>query len=79
MIETFTEPLAGVAPKVKDIDVGSLKKEVPVGDLVPLICTVQGFPAPSFRYFQYLKHFPLKFSLKFCCKCYFYRCYRTNR
>lgn len=52
MIETFTEPLAGVAPKVKDIDVGSLKKEVPVGDLVPLICTVQGFPAPSFRYFE---------------------------
>lgn len=43
------EPVTGVAPKVKDIDVGSLKKEVPLGSTVPMTCTVQGYPAPSFR------------------------------
>lgn len=47
---SFLEPLAGVAPKVKDIEVGSLKKIAPSGHVIPLVCTAQGYPAPKFRY-----------------------------
>lgn len=49
----FPEPVTGVAPKVKDNEVGSIKKIVPTNLNASLICAAQGFPSPKFRYFTY--------------------------
>lgn len=46
----FPEPITGVAPKVKDNEVGSIKKIVSRNQYAPLICAAQGFPSPKFRY-----------------------------
>lgn len=57
----FPEPITGVAPKVKDNEVGSIKKVSPSNEIVPLICAAQGFPSPLFRYFIYLQSCFLSF------------------
>lgn len=42
--------MTGVAPKVKDNEVGSIKKVAPSNEIAPLICAAQGYPTPKFRY-----------------------------
>lgn len=60
----FSEPLSGVAPKVKDNEVGSIKKVARLNHLITLICPAQGFPTPKFRYLLLLFVLLLTLSLK---------------
>lgn len=48
-VNLFPEPITGVGPKVKDADVKFLKRSVPKGNLIALLCAAQGYPAPLFR------------------------------
>jgi hypothetical protein len=38
-----------MAPKAKDTDFETMKKKTKIGGIVPMVCPVQGYPAPSFR------------------------------
>lgn len=45
----FSEPQASVAPKVKDKEVGSMKKISSENSVIIMVCAAQGYPAPVFR------------------------------
>lgn len=49
------EPRTGMPPKAKDKDVNGMKKSIENSKIVGLLCPVQGFPAPTFRYHSLLK------------------------
>ena len=48
----ITEPRGSVRPNVRDKDVNGLKRDILVDRMVGLPCPVQGFPAPTFRYYH---------------------------
>ncbi|XP_021929576.1 Down syndrome cell adhesion molecule-like protein Dscam2 isoform X2 [Zootermopsis nevadensis] len=50
----ITEPQASVAPKAKDKDISGHKKSVMVSSTIPLLCAVQGFPHPIFRWYKFI-------------------------
>ncbi|XP_076265908.1 Down syndrome cell adhesion molecule 1 isoform X38 [Rhynchophorus ferrugineus] len=51
----ITEPLAGVAPKAKDISISSLNMVVSVNGNSILTCMVQGYPTPVFRWYKFIE------------------------
>ncbi|XP_033350387.1 Down syndrome cell adhesion molecule-like protein Dscam2 isoform X2 [Bombus vosnesenskii] len=51
----ITEPRGSVRPNVRDKDVNGLKKDILVDRTVGLPCPVQGFPAPTFRWYKFIE------------------------
>ncbi|XP_076629338.1 cell adhesion molecule Dscam1-like isoform X15 [Colletes latitarsis] len=51
----ITEPRGSVRPNVRDKDVNGLKRDVLVDLMVGLPCPVQGFPAPTFRWYKFIE------------------------
>ncbi|KOX72245.1 Down syndrome cell adhesion molecule-like protein Dscam2 [Melipona quadrifasciata] len=47
-----SEPRGSVRPNVRDKDVNGLKRDILVDRMVGLPCPVQGYPAPTFRYYR---------------------------
>jgi len=45
-----TEPQTHMRPKIKEKEIGQAWKFSEMGQTVPMVCAVQGFPAPAFRY-----------------------------
>lgn len=48
--EFSKEPQTSIPPKMKDKELGQVKKQIESNRTLPLICAVQGYPAPVFRY-----------------------------
>ncbi|XP_076173888.1 Down syndrome cell adhesion molecule 1 isoform X26 [Ptiloglossa arizonensis] len=51
----ITEPRGSVRPNARDKDVNGLKRDVLVDLMVGLPCPVQGFPAPTFRWYKFIE------------------------
>ncbi|XP_026295697.1 Down syndrome cell adhesion molecule isoform X18 [Apis mellifera] len=51
----ITEPRTTMRPNVRDNDVTGLKRDVLVDRTVGLSCPVQGFPAPTFRWYKFIE------------------------
>jgi hypothetical protein len=43
-----------MAPKAKDSHFETMKQKSVIGGTLPLVCPVQGYPAPSFRYIFFI-------------------------
>ncbi|XP_060820205.1 cell adhesion molecule Dscam2 isoform X4 [Bombus pascuorum] len=51
----ITEPRGSVRPNVRDKEVTGLKWDILVDRTVGLPCPVQGFPAPTFRWYKFIE------------------------
>ncbi|XP_032672548.1 Down syndrome cell adhesion molecule-like protein Dscam2 isoform X2 [Odontomachus brunneus] len=51
----ITEPRGSVRPNVRDKDVNGLRRDILIELMVGLPCPVQGFPAPTFRWYKYIE------------------------
>ncbi|XP_046813669.1 Down syndrome cell adhesion molecule-like protein Dscam2 isoform X16 [Vespa crabro] len=51
----ITEPRGSVRPNIKDKDINFMKKIISMNEMIGLMCPVQGFPAPAFRWYKFIE------------------------
>lgn len=53
----FLVPQSSMGPRVKDSEIGSIKKIEPAETSIALVCSAQAYPTPSFRYVNDYSYF----------------------